>query len=245
MGNPENEISFHPSRLREFVVCYTKFSVVGLSNGAVDYGTLNLLLFFLPTGDPAWLVLYNAVALVLTNTNSYLWNTLWTFKGRAEHSRRQVIGFTAQALLNIGVASGVVWLAARLLFAHTAFPPLMVDNLAKLVSSVVATSLSFLILRHLVFGHARGGPGERTGDERPTLSRLVPQFETTGPAQYSVSLPVGERLLAICCPPVKVAGLLLKLIAGNRAEVRLTGASSGNIAGQCERRRIRWISLTI
>lgn len=91
-----------------------------------------------------------------------------------------------------------------------------------------------------------GREGRATkGAVRLTLSRLVPQFETTGPAQYPVSLPVSERLLAICCPPVKVTGLLLKLIAGNRAEVRLTRASSGNIAGQCERRRIRWISLTI
>ncbi len=48
----------------------------------VDVGALNLLLFLAPTGSPELLVLYNVVALVLANANSYLWNTLWTFRDR-------------------------------------------------------------------------------------------------------------------------------------------------------------------
>ena len=35
------------------------------------------------------LVVFNGIALVLANANSYVWNTLWTFKGRAEHDLRQ------------------------------------------------------------------------------------------------------------------------------------------------------------
>lgn len=71
MDKPEkSRIGSRLSRLREFIVSYTKFSVVGLSNGVVDYGTLNLLLLFWATGDPVRLVLYNAVALLLTNVNS-------------------------------------------------------------------------------------------------------------------------------------------------------------------------------
>ena len=45
---------------------------MGVGNAIVDFGTLNLLLWLWPTGDPGLLALYNTLALVLANTNSYL-----------------------------------------------------------------------------------------------------------------------------------------------------------------------------
>jgi len=139
---------WHPSKL---VVGYAKFSVVGLTNVVVDYGMLNLLLLLFPTRDHNYLVAYNLVAVLLANTNSYLWNTRWTFRSRVRPDYRQKVMFAAQALLNVGVSSAVLWLAARYLFAYTALPPIIVGNLAKILSSVVATTVSFLILRSLVF----------------------------------------------------------------------------------------------
>jgi putative flippase GtrA len=137
---------------RKLFGSYAKFSVVGLTNVVVDYGTLNLLLLLFPTRVPYHLAAYNLLALVLANTNSYLWNTRWTFRSRARHNdHRQKAMFAAQALLNVGVSSVVLWLAARLLFAYAALPSIVVGDLAKVVSSVVATTLSFLILRALVF----------------------------------------------------------------------------------------------
>ncbi len=138
-------------QLRTFFVSYAKFSVVGLTNVVVDYGMLNLLLLLFPTRDLNHLATYNLVALVLANTNSYFWNTRWTFRSRARHDHRQKAMFAAQALLNVGVSSVVLWLAARLLFTYAALPSIVVGDLAKILSSVVATTLSFLILRCLVF----------------------------------------------------------------------------------------------
>ena len=139
-------------RLRTFFGSYAKFSVVGLTNVVVDYGTLNLLLLLFPSRDHNHLVAYNLVALLLANTNSYLWNTRWTFRrSRARLDHKQKAMFAVQALLNVGVSSVVLWLATRLLFAYTALPSIVVGNLAKVFSSVLATTLSFLILRSLVF----------------------------------------------------------------------------------------------
>jgi len=138
----------HPSKL---FVGYAKFSVVGLTNVVVDYGMLNLLLLLFPTRDHNYLVAYNLVALLLANTNSYLWNTRWTFRSRVRPDYRQKVMFAAQALFNVGVSSVVLWLAASFLFAYTALPSIIVGNLAKILSSVVATTVSFLILRSLVF----------------------------------------------------------------------------------------------
>lgn len=136
---------------RKFFGSYAKFSMVGLTNVVVDYGTLNLLLLLFPTRELNHLAAYNLVALVLANTNSYFWNTRWTFSSRASHDHRQKALFAAQALLNVGVSSVVLWLAARMLFTYAALPSIVVGDLAKILSSVVATTLSFLILRCLVF----------------------------------------------------------------------------------------------
>ena len=50
---------------------FSKFSIVGLSNAAIDIGMLNLFLWLAPTREVTLLVLYNGVALVLANLNSY------------------------------------------------------------------------------------------------------------------------------------------------------------------------------
>ncbi len=121
----------------------------------VDFGVLNLLLLIFPTRSPELLVVYNVVALVLTNVNSYVWNTLWTFRHQARHDARQVGMFSAQGLLNAGVGSLLLWLVAHGLRAYTSLSPWVSGNVAKVVSMVVASTLSFIFLRFFVFRSRR------------------------------------------------------------------------------------------
>jgi membrane protein DedA with SNARE-associated domain/membrane-associated phospholipid phosphatase/putative flippase GtrA len=144
-------------QLPETGVKYAQVSLVGASNALVDLGTLNLLLLIWPTREPGLLVLYNLLALTLTNANSYLWNTLWTFKHHARHDARQVGMFAAQAALSIGVGSLVLWLVARGLVSYEALSPLVAGNAAKIVSMIVGSTTSFVILRFFVFRREKKG----------------------------------------------------------------------------------------
>jgi putative flippase GtrA len=130
---------------------YAQFSLVGFSNLLVDVGALNLLLFVAPTGSPEVLVLYNVAALVLANANSYLWNTLWTFRDEARHDAKQAGMFTAQGLLNVALGSALLWLAAHGLNAYTDLSPWVGGNVAKAISTVAASTVSFIFLRLFVF----------------------------------------------------------------------------------------------
>lgn len=134
---------------------FSKFSLVGLSNAAVDIGVLNLFLWLQPTREPGLLFLFNGVALVLANANSYLWNTLWTFRGRAEHNARQTTLFVLQALVNIGISNGLFWVLIRPLLVGTDIPTYLVGNVAKIISVVVASVVSFFVLRYVVFSRRR------------------------------------------------------------------------------------------
>ena len=132
-------------------VKYAQFSLVGGSNAPVDLGILNLLLLISPTRSPEILLVYNVVALVITNANSYLWNTLWTFRHRARHDARQVGLFTVQGVLNVAVGGLLIWLLARGLMTYTDLSPLIGSNVAKVVSMVAASTMSFVFLRFFVF----------------------------------------------------------------------------------------------
>ncbi len=134
---------------------FSKFSIVGLSNAAIDIGVLNLFLWLEPTREVTMLVIYNGVALVLANLNSYLWNTLWTFRGRADHNFRQIVLFGLQALVNIGISNGLFWALVRPIIVYTEVPTYLAGNVAKIISVTVASTVSFFIMRFVVFSRRR------------------------------------------------------------------------------------------
>ena len=134
---------------------FSKFSVVGLSNAAVDIGVLNLFLWLQPTREVGLLVLFNGVALVLANINSYVWNTFWTFGARSEKNLREGVLFLLQALVNIGVSNGLFFVLIRLLLVDTDIPAYLVGNVAKIVSIVVASVISYFVMRYVVFSRKR------------------------------------------------------------------------------------------
>ena len=149
-------MSSRGTKLKKGGVRFSKFTVVGLSNAVVDFGILNLFLWFASTRDPSVLALYNGVALVLANVNSYFWNTRWTFRGRAKRrDRRQRVLFTLQALFNICVSNGLFFLLVRPVLVYTEVPAYLAGNVAKLVSIAVASTLSFFLMRYLVFSRRR------------------------------------------------------------------------------------------
>jgi putative flippase GtrA len=144
------------AKLRMGSIRFSKFTIVGFSNAVVDIGTLNLFLWLASTRDPSVLALYNGVALVLANVNSYFWNTRWTFRGRAKRrNARQRILFTVQALFNVCVSNGLFFVLIRPVLIYTEVPAYLAGNVAKIISVAVASTLSYFVLRYLVFSRTK------------------------------------------------------------------------------------------
>ena len=145
-------MSTRGAKLKKGGVRFSKFTIVGFANAVVDIGTLNLFLWLAPTRDPSLLALYNGVALVLANLNSYFWNTRWTFRGRAQRrDPRQRLLFTLQALFNICISNGLFFVLIRPVLIYTDIPAYLAGNVAKLISVAVASTISFFLLRYVVF----------------------------------------------------------------------------------------------
>ena len=139
------------NRFRRFARRFSKFSVVGLINAVVDLAVLNLLLWAYPTEEAWQFVLYNLVALVLANVNSYVLNSLWTFRGRAHPGLRQGGLFALQALGGVLVSSALFWVLVHYALNSTGLPPVVAGNAAKVISTTIASTLSYFVQRHVVF----------------------------------------------------------------------------------------------
>ncbi len=141
--------------LARFARRFSKFSVVGLINAVVDLAVLNLLLWAYPTEEPWQFVLYNLVALVLANVNSYVLNSLWTFRGQAHPGLKQGGLFALQALVGVVVSSALFWLLVHYTLNSTGLSPVIAGNVAKVISTVIASTLSYFVQRHVVFPRER------------------------------------------------------------------------------------------
>jgi len=60
-----------------------------------------------------------------------------------------------QALFNICVSNGLFFLLVRPVLVYTEVPAYLAGNVAKLVSIAVASTLSFFLMRYLVFSRTR------------------------------------------------------------------------------------------
>lgn len=138
---------------------YLQFATVGLFNAVVDLGILNLLLWIWPTTNAIGLTIENSLAVALAITNSYLWNSRWTFRRESDGSLRQIGLFVAQSLLNIGINDAALLLTAGQVRQLHLGPAWVGVNLSKGVAMAFASSTSFVIMRLFVFQRApRGRP---------------------------------------------------------------------------------------
>ncbi|MBT2569652.1 GtrA family protein [Planococcus sp. ISL-110] len=127
-----------------------QFTVIGISNAAVDIGSLNLLLLVHPTDHSGTLTLFNTIAYCLAVSNSYIWNSMITFRHTAKGSSKQRFGFFVQGLFSLLINNGV-FLAFNLLFQSIGMPAWIRHNLAKGLAMFASFSASFFMIKYLVF----------------------------------------------------------------------------------------------
>lgn len=117
---------WHNPRFWEFV----RYSIVGASSTAIDFGVLALL-----TDVGTWHPLAaNPIAFLLGLTNGFFWNRHWTFKhAKEQEPAAQYVRF---ALVNLGgvLIDQAILAAALWLGPEMGFPP----DLAKWAGKVAA-----------------------------------------------------------------------------------------------------------
>ena len=144
------------TKLKKGSIRFSKFTLVGFFNAVLDIGTLNVFLLLASTRDPSLLALYNGVALLVANLNSYIWNTRWTFRSRAKRNDfRQRALFALQVVINIAISNTLFWAMIRPVLIYTEVPAYLAGNVAKVISILIASTIGFFFMRYVVFTRRR------------------------------------------------------------------------------------------
>ncbi|HEU5138610.1 MAG TPA: GtrA family protein [Bacillales bacterium] len=137
-------------RFRKGLFQYGQFSIIGVTSGILDLGSLNLLLFLFPTEDPVFLTLFNTIAYSLAVLNSYIWNAKYTFREGKERGYRQKLIFVAQAGVSL-IISDVSFVLAIDLFHWFSLPSWIEYNASKGASMFLSATSSFFFMKFFVF----------------------------------------------------------------------------------------------
>src|SRR5579859_2968437 len=134
---------------------FSRFSLVGILNTAIDLLVFNLLLWLLPTQDTRLLLLYNALAQCVAALNSFAINKFWTFGNKNPINRQQIMRFLAVVALCFLCNLPLNWFLTNLFIASALSSPLWM-NIAKIIALTGTAALSFLIMRAWTFATNKG-----------------------------------------------------------------------------------------
>jgi len=121
------------------LVQFIKFNLVGILNTLVDIGVFALLTTFGLNQYVAQVISYGCGVL-----NSYLFNTLWTFRREKRRTAKEFLLFVCVNLVSLGVSLGMIYVAEHFLHVEETL-------MQKLIATPVAMVVNFLGNKLFVF----------------------------------------------------------------------------------------------
>ncbi|MCE5234691.1 MAG: GtrA family protein [Clostridiaceae bacterium] len=126
-------------------VQFVKFNLVGVMNTLVDIGVFALLTAVGLNRYVAQVISYACGVL-----NSYLFNTLWTFKKEKRRTAKEFVLFVCVNLVSLLVSLGMLYAAEHYLHVENAL-------LQKLIATPVAMAVNFIGNKLFVFKKGENG----------------------------------------------------------------------------------------
>lgn len=143
------------SENRRTVGQFFQFVLIGASNTLIDY-----LVFLLLNGVFGWYYAAKIVGFALGTGNSYLWNTVWTFRRERRRDAREMLTFLGVNLVVLGLSLGLMWLLRDAVgitdervftVAPWGEPWLTADRLCTAVATGICVIVNFALNKLVVF----------------------------------------------------------------------------------------------
>lgn len=138
-------------RWLRFFIQFGKFAVVGFTNAAIDFGTLNLLSAL--TGTTSGFVAggINIPGFLLAATNSYFWNKFWVFQDIGDNVFADLPKFSVVILSGAFLNSALVVLLTTYVGPHFGASAEAWLNVSKVCASATMLVWNFLGYKFFAF----------------------------------------------------------------------------------------------
>jgi putative flippase GtrA len=144
--------TFYAGRRRPVVFQFGKFITIGLSNTAIDFGILNLLIFLTNIERGYLYSIFKAISFMVAVTNSYLWNKFWTFKTHEnKETRKEFFQFVAISGVGFGINVVVASFVVNVIGPVGEISPRLWANIGAFAAIVISVFWNFLGYKFIVF----------------------------------------------------------------------------------------------
>ena len=130
---------------------FGKFAAIGFTNGAVDFGVLNLLIANTGISDGGWYSVFKAISFVSAVIPSYFWNKYWAFEAVKDSGGFQFAKFMSVAMVSILINDGVASLVVIYVHPIAGLSQVVWANVGAVAGSAVALIFSFIGFKVAVF----------------------------------------------------------------------------------------------
>jgi putative flippase GtrA len=144
--------TFRLGRRRPVLFQFGKFITIGLSNTAIDFGILNLLIFLTEVERGYLYSFFKAISFMVAVTNSYLWNRFWTFESYATNETgKQFFQFLIISGVGFAINVVVASLIVNVIGPMGEISPRVWANIGAFIAILISVFWNFLGYKFIVF----------------------------------------------------------------------------------------------
>lgn len=128
---------------------FVKFGLIGVSNTAINFGVLNILALLTGIDKGPATGVFEAVAFLFALTNSYFWNSHWSFENKNPRTTAEFLKFTTVTVVGLFLSSGIITVVTG--FHHPGISDSRWLNISNLIATLIVAFWNFSGFKFIVF----------------------------------------------------------------------------------------------